>query len=359
MLSTKFDGLFSATAEMIYETDMQHGDGRNYWPFHPVFLDSLVAPFVFEELYRLMKKLESGGYSIEKMAELFGSPTKIANYQYLWPIRTLKKVSPDKRFYLAGKFVELLTLMRNGEPYCEKFRNPVWSERNVRKNLQASERYFISRKENPEMAKVLAKLEGLLVSYAETLYYYMIDLSRMSHGSYACRDKKIFVKEFFHLKAGEMWDLVADFPFDHYQEIGIYPSDMKIEVFFMGHTHANPSFPEALESFVIRVDNCPITSLPELRSCYRKTEKVVNKAVKFVAENSDNEDFLLRRGINLFFYPLKPLYEVAKESWKAVLPEVYGFAEKKKSKIRIPGPWGDWSKQKAMNFLIKQMAIKS
>jgi len=46
------------------------------------------------------------------------------------------------------------------------------------------------------------------------------------------------------------------------------------------------------------------------------------------------------------------------ESWKTILPEVYRFAKKEKAKIKIPGPWGDWSKEKAVNFLIKQMDFR-
>jgi len=84
---------------MIYETDMQHGDGRNYWPFHPVILDSIVAPYVFDELHRLFKLLENKGYSVEKIAKLMKSPTRIANYQFLWSggAKTIKKMSEKKK----------------------------------------------------------------------------------------------------------------------------------------------------------------------------------------------------------------------------------------------------------------------
>ena len=64
-INHKIDDLFKVTAEMIYDTDMAHGDGRDYWPFHPVYLDSFVAPFLFNDLYRILKILEIRGYSIE------------------------------------------------------------------------------------------------------------------------------------------------------------------------------------------------------------------------------------------------------------------------------------------------------
>ena len=347
--------LFSTTAEMIYETDMQHGDGRNYWPFHPVFLDSLVAPFVFEELYRLFKILEKRGYSIEKIASIVKSPTRIANYQYLWPIKTLKLVTLEKKKYLAKMFVKLLQILRNNEPYCENFWNQVWTSKETEEYLKKNERYLIKRTTNPEMAKLLAKFEGLLMSYCEMLYYYMLDFSRMVHGPYHAKNKVIFTKEFLDLKAGAMWDLVQDFPFNHFQEVGIYPKEMQIQVFFMGHTHAQPSFPEVLEGFILKLDGKPIINYSQLKKYYQKTSKVVNRAMAEMSENSQNKEFLLKRGLDLFFYPLKPLYEKIGENWQNILPEVYKFAEKNKAKIKIPNPWGDWSKEKAVDSLIKQM----
>ena len=354
--STKeINKLFYATAEMTYDTDLQHGDGRNYWPLHPVLLDSLVAPFVFEELYRLFKILEKKGYSVKRMAKIIKSPTRIANYQYLWPIRTLKTISPQKKRYLAEIFVKLLKILRNNEAYCEDFHNLVWSPQETEKFIKKNKKYFIPKSKNPKMAELLSKLEGLLMGYAEFLYYYMLDFSRMFHGPYEYKNKVVFGKEFLDLRAGEMWGLAKDFPFDHFQEVGIYPNEMKIQVFFMGHTHTNISYPKALESFVLKLDEEPITSLGELENYYQKTKKVVEKIVRFMSKNMNNEEFLLKHGLDLFFYPLKSLYLEVGEDFRKILPKVYEFAKKEKSKIRIPNPWGDWQKEKSVNFLIKQM----
>jgi len=357
-LRKEIDQLFCTTAEMIYETDMQHGDGRNYWPFHPVLLDSLVAPFVFEELYRLFKTLEKKGYSIERIAKIIKSPTRIANYQYLWPIRTLKTISPQKKRYLAEMFVKLLKTLRNNEAYCEKFRNRVWPDKKVANYLKENKKHLIEKSQNPTMAKLLAKFEGLIMSYCEILYYYMLDFSRMVHGPYQYKNKIVFTKEFLNLKGGEMWSLVKDFPFNYFQEVGIYPKEMQIQVFFMGHSHAKPSFPEAIESFVLKLDGKPITELTEMKNYYHRTDRVVKKAVQYVSANMSNEEFLLKRGLDLFFYPLKSLYLEIGEDWRKILPKVYEFARKEKSKIKIPNPWGDWPKEKASRFLIKQMDFR-
>ena len=350
--------LFRVTGEAIYDTDMQHGDGRDYWPFHPVFLDSLVAPIVFKEILRIIETLENKGYTLTDIAETVYSPTKIANYQYLWPEKTIKSLTYDEKYKLAKYFVELLTILRNGEPFCEKGRNLVWTRKNLIQNIEKYKKDFVSAKQNPEMAQLLSKLEGILVSYAEALYYYMIDLSRMMHGPYSLENgSTVFVKEYLHLKAGELWDVVSDFPFDHFKEIGIYQG-IQITTFFMGHTHSNPPFPKAIDKFVIIVDDKVIKNMDELRNLYEKVKEVTERAARCIAEKSGDEAFLLKKGIDMFFYPLKPLYKEIGENWKDILPQAYKFAYNVKDKIKVPGPWGDWNKEKAVSHLLKLMDFR-
>ncbi len=349
--------LFKATAEVIYDTDMQHGDGRDYWPFHPVFLDSLVAPYVFKEILRLIQTLEERDYTLTDIARLFHSPTKISNYQYLWPMKTLNSLSYDEKYSLAKYFVELLVLLRNGEPFCERRRNLVWSREELHQNLERLENHLIDVKKNPKMGELLAKLEGLLVSYAESIYFYMIDLSRMMHGPYKAGKSKIFAKEYLHLRAGDLWDVVSDFPFDHYLEVGYY-NNIDIQVFFMGHTHSNPPFPKAINKFALTVDGKVIDTEEELEALYGKTKDVVEKSAQVLIDHSEDTEFLMKKGIDMFFYPLKPLYEEVDETWKSILPDVYDFAYEIKDKIKIPGPWGDWSKEKAVKHLLKQMEFR-
>ena len=339
-LEREINKLFYTTGILIYETDMQHGDGRNYWPFHPVVLNAMVAPFVFEEFYRLLKKLEKRGYSLEKIAEIIKSPTRISSYQSLWSSNTLKNISIKKKQYLAGTFVKLLKILRNDNIYCADFRNPVWDDKEIKRYFDKNRKYLIEKSKNSAMAKILAKFEGLMMTFCEMLYYYHLDLSRLFHGPYQYQDKTIFVKEFLDLKAGEMWNSAKDLPFNHFQEAGIYPKETQIQVFFTGHTHAIPSFPQAIESFVLKLDGKPITNMNELEWYYQKTEKVVNRSLKFINSKMNNQEFLLERGIALFFYALKSLYNEVGEDWRNILPQVYEFTKKNKSKIKIPRPWG-------------------
>ncbi|MFH7881070.1 MAG: hypothetical protein QXI09_03650 [Candidatus Aenigmatarchaeota archaeon] len=350
--------LFKTIAESIYDIDMQHGGGKDYWPFHPVFLNSLVGPILFREFFRIFRRLEENGYTLTDIGNIIKSPTKIANYLCSWSNKVLKPLSYEEKYELIKYFLKLLIILRNGEPFCERKRNLVWSRKELQQNLKEYEKYFISVKESPEMAQLLSKLEALLLLYVEALYYYLLDFSRMMHGPYLLENKStIFVKEYFHLKAGEMWDIVSDFPFDHFKEIGIY-NNISITVFFLGHVHSNPPFPQAIEKFVIVVDDKVIKDERELKDLYEKVKEVTERAVSTIEKKSNDESFLLKKGIDMFFYPLKPLYEEIGENWKDILPEVYKFASKVKDKVRIPRPWGNWSKEKAVSHLLKSIDFR-
>lgn len=364
MFSTKISkskkltyGLLWTTGVLIYETDMQHGDGRNYWPFHPVLLDSLAAPFVFYEFYRLLKKLEKNGYDDFSIARLLYSPTKVATYQYLWSCleRFLsvseKPLASSQKHWLAGKFAKLLSIMRNGEPFCENFRNVVWNENKVSIIKRDG---FLDKTKNRKFFKLLSELETYLVFYSELLNYYFIDLSRFYHGPYITNNKQIFVKEFTSLKAVDRYQFLKDFPFDHFQEIGIYPKDVKIQIFFMGHTHISKPFPKVIEKTLLKLDGKIIGKPEELKQYLDRVKLSYARLAKLISENERNQNFLLRNGISALFFNLKPLYEAVHEDWKRILPQAYDFAEKNRKRVKIPGPWGKWDAFKATKFLFKE-----
>lgn len=347
-------GLLWTTGVLIYDTDMQHGDGRVYWPFHPVLLNSLASPFLFSEFYRLFKKLEKIGYNDSKIAELLVSPTKIATYQYLWSCteRFLrqKRLPKYKKVYLIKKFAKLLNLMRNGEPFCENFRNFAWGRSEL---ADVEKKKFLQKGKNKKFFKLLSELEMYLVFYSELLNYYFLDLSRFYHGPYPFNDKQIFVKEFLNLRPIDRYDFLKDFPFDYFQEIGVYPKDIKIEVFFMGHTHIPKPFPEVIERSILRLDGKEIKDTKSLEEILEKVKKCHQELAKLIKKNEKDQDFLICNGIDALFNHLKPLYETVGEDWKKILPEVYKFAKENKNKIKIPRPWGGWDVYKATKFLFK------
>jgi DNA-binding transcriptional MerR regulator len=344
-----FSKLFKVTAESIYELDKQYRDGSEYWPFHPDFLEKLVAPLLFQELLRIFRKLKEKGYTLKDISQIIKNPAQISNYQSLW-LQNLKNVTYEEKCELLEDFLKLLIILRNGEPYCENGRNLVWSKNELNEEMEKYKKYF--KDVNEKMRTLLSRLDGLLVLYAESIYYYRVDFSRMMHGPYYWNGLTIFVKEYFHLKQ----DNASPFPFDHYKEIGIY-KNIKVKVSFFGHTYVQPSFPEALKSFIILIDGNLIKDFEELKELYNKVELAVEREIKVLEEKINDKKFLLERGVKSFFYPLKPLYNELGEDWKTPLSKI-NIDKFLLKPYRPPPPWGDWDKDKIVSFLIKKMDFR-
>jgi hypothetical protein len=185
--------MFRLTAEMLYETDKMV-----YWPVNPSFLDQIVSPFIFKELYRLFKTLEIRGCGVRDITKLLKIPGRISNYQFYWASRPIKKIPEQMRNYLACNFIKLLKVLRNNNPLCEDFKNEFWSKEELKRQIAKNKNYFI--KADPQIKKIVAQIDGFLMSYCEMIYYYLLDLSRNFHGLYSYKNKQILIKEFRDLK---------------------------------------------------------------------------------------------------------------------------------------------------------------
>jgi hypothetical protein len=342
-------GLLWTLGVVIYDIDMQHGDGRTYWPFHPVLLNYVVAPWVFSEFYRLLRNLKIK-LGREKLAELLYSPAKLATYQLLWPLNSLKKVPSYKKIWLLREFANLLNLMRKGEPFCENFRNLVWKRTKINK-LDDSQ--FLPKARNRRFFRVVADLDLHLTYYSELLNYCYLDFSRFYHGPYVRQQDQIFVKEFLSTKAFQRYEFLKSFPFDHYQQVGIYPREVDIKVFFLGHTHISKPYPQAIEKIMIKLDGEIIDDVGCLREVLKEVKRCYSKLLELMEERGEDEDFLLKHGIDCFFYHLRPLYDANDEDWKKILPKVYKFSEKEKKKVKIPPPWGEYDVYKAAKLIFR------
>ena len=340
------DELFKVTVESVYEIDKQY-EGQQYWPFHPAILESNVAPILFKELLRLFRNLKDKGYTLTDIAHFLKNPALISNYQCLW-LNKINTLNLEEKYELMNDFIKLLVILRNGEPFCEKGRNLVWPKRKCEYIIRRYQEKFIS----DENAKAfLPKIESLLVLYAEALYFYRVDFSRMFHGPYSLNHKIIFVKEYRNLKPKRVWEVSSEFPFSHYQEIGIYKKT-DITVKFLGHTLSNPPFPQTLEKFMVKVDGRIIYNLEEMEKLYEKSKKITSKLVQLISSKINDMDFLIQKGIKAFFFTISPLYDILGEDWEKAIPSNIQL-----QKVQPP-PWGDWSKEDIISFLLDKIDFR-
>ena len=343
------DKLFHTMAEIIYETEMAHGGG--FWPFSPIRLHPIVADPFFKELYRLLKELEERSFTIEEIARSFINPNRVADYNFLWGF--VRELPPEEGEYVASKLIEILKVLRNGNPFSEDNRNTVWLDKEVKERIISTP--FTDLAKHLEFKQLVARIETLLTLYAELLYFVFPGFSRMYHGPYYFGGKTVFVKEFIDLRPTRLWSFTEDFPLSHFSEVGLY-KDINIKVRFVGLIEADRPFPQALESTSLSVDGEPITNLESLRSLVDAVETKVNNYTQLMMSYSEKD--LMIQGVKIFFYTLKPLYDALGQDIQVPFDISYTLERKSKEKREQPKPLDDLTKKEAIERIKQRIDIR-
>jgi hypothetical protein len=345
----QLDELFLTIANLIYETEMAHGS--RFWPFHPVRLHRLIANHFFRELHRLIRGLEQDGFSIAQIAALVYNPNKVADYNLMWS--SVTELSEEDMYYLASRMVQILHILRHGDPFCTSGASLVWSNQEAQDNIERS--IFVTADGDPLIAGLLSRLETVLTSYAELLYYMFPGFSRMYHGPYLLKDSTVFVKEFLDLRPAELWPEAQRFPFDRYQSIGQYDPGITIKVYFIGLFELHVPFAEALKRFSLKLDTEQVITRETLQGYCDSAESVVNSVLADISRL--DEDTLLRKGADMFFYTLHRLYDALGTRCE-VLPQVYAAIEGRARGSEPFKPLDDLSREEAIDRLLNSVDFR-
>jgi len=343
------DKLFHTMAEIIYETEMAHGGG--FWPFSPMRLHPILADPFFRELYRLLKESEERSFTIEETARSFINPNRVADYNFLWGFA--RELPPEEGEYVASKLIEILKILRNGNPFSEDDRNTIWSDKVVKERTASTP--FIDLVEHPEFKELVARVETLLTLYAELLYFVFPGFSRMYHGPYHLDGKIVFVKEFIDLRPTWLWSFTEDFPFSHFLEVGLY-KDINIKVRFVGLIEADRPFPQALKSTSLFVDDKPVRDLANLKNLVDAVESKVNNYTQLMMSYSEKD--LMIQGIKIFFYSLKPLYDALGEDIQVPFDISHVLKRESKEKRKRPKSLDDLTKEEAIKRIKQSIDIR-
>ncbi len=348
-MDNRLDELFLTVANLIYETEMAHG--TRFWPFHPVRLHRIIANHFFRELRNLFLCLENRGFSINDIAGLFRNPNKVADYNLMWS--SVTELDEADMYYLATKLIEVIDVLRHGDPFCRSGASLVWSEQEARARVEGG--LFIGVDGDSPLAGLLSRLEAMITSYAELLYYMFPGFSRMYHGPYEIDADKVFVKEFYDLRPKDLWPATSQFPFEHYRSIGCYNQNAEIEVYFIGLFRMDMSPTQGLKKFCLELDEKRILTRTELEHYCEVAEETINTAVADISRLDD--DVLLRKGAEMFFYTLKPLYQAAGVQCE-VLPEVYDAIAKRERKSGGFKPLDDLTREEATKRLLRSVDFR-
>ena len=254
------------------------------WPFIPNEAEYYVGSFFIKKIYPLIKTLKSRGYTEEKIAKLFGTPSKIAQYFTLF--HSAKVLKKEERLELAKDLVNYISYYRE-DPFCKKT--------NRLKRYSFDSKNLSSEKENIIMSN---KISALLLLYLEILYPTMMRLGHEFHGVYEKESRRFFVKEFFNLNPISL-GIDNKFPFKNIKIVE--EIDGEVELDFFNHLFRSSK----KTSSYVEIDG-EVVSGDKLKDVYVELEDKIKSIISKTKDFSRKDWFkVYARGLFNSFDELK------------------------------------------------------
>jgi len=349
----ELDTLFNTMAKIIYEEEKYTSTGGGpSWPITPYrALNSIVGDF-FLDLYNTFQALVDRNINDYTVAQAMRNPNRIADYNYFWaPVNRSSKLSYRQKYWLAKKFIRLISILRHGNPFCVNGANTCHKRSYIDEVI---EKYPFT-KLSPIDKDVISNFEFILTNFLECIYFAFPGFSRNYSGPYRVGNYVVVIKKFMDLRPVYMW-FSRDLNFEEYTHIGIYRSDFVFSVNFVGkYTLGHLSFKDALIYSCIIIDG-KVKSIDEIAEKYIPLlEHACEVGRNYISRLSIEEK--VEKYVDILYYSRKPLTDLLSRSWKPS-KQIYEKAiEGYYTTARLP-PLSDLPMEKAISLLVRKMDFR-
>jgi hypothetical protein len=312
MASNLLDRFAVAMATQLLERSTS--PGHDVWPepmFHPAEANEYVYVPFFLLLDLMLNRLERQGYNDQELAELFISPSRIAHITYLFPGIRCTSLRREKAVDLCLKVLKYMACFRT-DPFCPDGTNRLWSKSHVQKESENLIRLEPTQ-ECMETRMLIGKLNAILFSYTELIYFCHHSFGHEFHGPYLVEGEKVIVREYFDLKP-EFWRFSEDLPFEKLKFTSRYSRSSGFFIDFTGRLISTNLRKTSLKSYSLTVDNgVDKTSLNGVRETLDRLTRVIDKGIETILRLEKEE--LIAKYAEAYFHILKPLGLKAKMRW--------------------------------------------
>lgn len=239
-------------------------------------------------------------------------PSRIA--QLLWRVDAIKEsgLNKEEKLYTLAKLFDCLAIFRGENLFCENGRNTVWDRKELKAHKEGL--HFFSG-EDKKLNKLISTFEAVLWVYTELLYWAQHPLGHSFHGPYLGEEGDLLVKEYFDLKP-EIWPFSQDLNFSEVEIFEFYKkgigSKIKLE-FFERNIRTTQSLKQDLKKFALKVDGKTIKKPEKISQFLENLMEVIEKGSKVI--QSLNEQQLIEKHADYYFYVIKPLCDLVNEDW--------------------------------------------
>jgi len=264
-----------------------------------------------KKLNRVLHLIEKRKIKSKEILKAIRFPSRIVQFLWLDAI-TFNNLSKKEKLYPIAKFLIFLSLFRKKDIFCENGKNILWNKKELEKHKRGL--HFFSGK-GKNLNKLISTFEAILWSYTELLYWTNHPFGHGFHGSYSIKEGDLVVKEYFDLKP-KAWSFSQGLNFSEVEIFEIYKrntsSKIKLE-FFERNIRTNQSIKQDLEKFALKVNGKIVKKPEEISQFLENLMEVIKKGSEII--QALNEQQLIEKYADYYFYAIKPLCDLVKENW--------------------------------------------
>lgn len=200
--------------------------GSDVWPqpvFHPMEAVYFASEEMLGELHTALNRLSAEGKNTDEIARLVQYPSSAAHLTYLFLEKPVTEEQAKIRAEDAVLLLKIISSLRNGNPFCEKGPNYVWTEAEARNRIAAFPMEELEKHTSADYGHLqLGRLNVALSCYCEMLYFSNITFGREIHGPYCLGETGSALVRDYHDLHPEYWNFPSQLPFESARVITTY-----------------------------------------------------------------------------------------------------------------------------------------
>lgn len=309
--------------------------GIDLWPqpvFSPFEGDYYVHSFLIPKLHLILRKLERRGMSLDEISRLFHFPSRVAILTYLFAHDSTDRREVAQRIEVAKQLIRIITILRNGDPFCESGKNNCLSVEAVNSILSSKRFEDIGSLDKAELIRrSVSKLIVALRGYCELVYFAGLSAAMEVHGPYRAGNGSLLVREYYDLKPS-FWEFTPHLPFGNIVLYTIYPALIDVTFDYSGRLISREPLGPMLTDVRLEVDSKPLEVRGDfLDQILESVSEVVRIAIQEIKSLEKTE--LVEKWVESKFWSLRPLAECTGDDWQPPR-EVY-----EKIRLETADPW--------------------
>lgn len=264
-----------------------------------------------KDLHSAINGLDQKGYTNQEVAQLFKHSSRIA--QCLWRLDATKQsdLCKEDKLYAVGRLFDYLAVYRGSNIFCETGQNTIWIPEEVEKQIEGLT--FVDVTQAKELKPLLSRLQGILLTYTELIYWTNHPFSHSFHGPYKTSEGNLLVKPYFDLKP-EIWSFSQKLDFDEISFFELYEKGTELPLdFFERGIRTTKPYREKLKVVAIKIGDRDITKKEELEEYLNNLVEVCKEGSTHI--NSLDDQAIIAKHAEMWWYILKPLFQAVGKDW--------------------------------------------